>query len=185
MPQIPHQQNQHSEEAAEILGRIPSWTIRWGITVIFAIFVAIIIGCCFVKYPDKVVASIVITTENSTINGLPEGEILTGIALLPKANFGKVQQGQQVNIKLDGYPYMEYGMLTGVTGAISVVEQGNNLDSPQHTVAISFPNGIVSTYGKELLIHQKIGGTAEIITADRTLIMRFLEPIIALFEGGR
>ena len=39
-------ENNHSEEAQEILGRIPSWTIRWGVTVIFLIFSVIIIGCC-------------------------------------------------------------------------------------------------------------------------------------------
>ena len=39
MPQIDN--NFHSEEAQEIMGRAPSWVVRWGITVIFVILALI------------------------------------------------------------------------------------------------------------------------------------------------
>ena len=54
----------------------------------------------------------------------------------------------------------------------------------------------MTTYGRELRLIQKMDGTAEIITKDRRLIMRFLEtkdrrlimrfldPIVALFSSG-
>ena len=32
---------------------------------------------------------------------------------IPLEGAGKVQSGQRVNIRLDGYPYLEYGFLTG------------------------------------------------------------------------
>ena len=42
----------------------------------------------------------------------------------------------------------------------------------------------MTTYGRELRLIQKMDGTAEIITKDRRLIMRFLDPIAALFKNG-
>ncbi len=50
---MPQDSNFYSEEAQEILGKIPLWIIRWGITLIFLFFGAIIIGCCFIKYPGE------------------------------------------------------------------------------------------------------------------------------------
>ncbi|MDR2065397.1 MAG: hypothetical protein LBP85_06800, partial [Prevotellaceae bacterium] len=54
----------HSEEASDILGKLPSWIVRRGITVIFLIFVGILIGCYFIKYPQTVDAPVIITTLN-------------------------------------------------------------------------------------------------------------------------
>lgn len=109
-----------------------------------------------------------------------------GIVRIPQAGFGKVSVGQKVNVKLDGYPYMEYGMLVGTIGYLSSVpeESDNTQGVPQYTAEILFPNGMVSTYGKELRMIQKMDGTAEIITEERRLIMRFIDPIVTLFKNG-
>ena len=40
---------EHSEEAQQILGCVPSWIVRWGVTVISAVFALILIGCCIIK----------------------------------------------------------------------------------------------------------------------------------------
>lgn len=63
MPQIDN--NFHSEEAQEIMGRAPSWVVRWGITVIFVILALIVLGCYIIKYPQTVTAPISITTVNA------------------------------------------------------------------------------------------------------------------------
>jgi len=52
-----------SEEVQEILSDIPGWILRWGISVLFGIVVAILILSWIIKYPDVVPAQIVITTE--------------------------------------------------------------------------------------------------------------------------
>ena len=61
---MPQRTNFYSDEAQSILGRAPSWVVRWGITVVFLIFVGIIVGCYFIKYPDTIEAPAVITTVN-------------------------------------------------------------------------------------------------------------------------
>ena len=54
----------YSEEAQSILGRAPSWVVRWGVTVVFCILAGIVLGCYFIKYPQTVTAPISITTIN-------------------------------------------------------------------------------------------------------------------------
>lgn len=53
-----------SSEVQEIMGFIPHWIIRGGITVIFLIIVLILIGSYFFKYPDIIMSNITVTTEN-------------------------------------------------------------------------------------------------------------------------
>ena len=55
----------HSEEVQEILGRIPKWIIRWGITVLFALVTIIFVGSYFIPYPEKVVLPVTITALNA------------------------------------------------------------------------------------------------------------------------
>lgn len=109
-----------------------------------------------------------------------------GIVKVPQASFGKVCTGQKVNVRLNGYPYMEYGLLVGEIGYLSSVPEAaaDPQTEPQYTAEIVFPDGMVTTYGRELRLIQKMDGTAEIITQDRRLIMRFLDPIAALFKNG-
>ena len=53
-----------SDEVQEILGFIPHWIIRSGISVIFVIIILLLFGSWYFKYPDVISSSITITTEN-------------------------------------------------------------------------------------------------------------------------
>ncbi len=61
---MPQRDNFYSEEVQAIMGKAPAWVVRWGITVVLAIFVGILVGCWFVKYPDLIEAPASITTIN-------------------------------------------------------------------------------------------------------------------------
>ena len=97
---------------------------------------------------------------------------------IPSAGFGKVETGQTVNVKLNGYPYMEYGVLKGHIKSISAVPDGEN----GYVAEVAFPQGLVTTYRKELQFIQQMDGQAEIITKDMRLIEQFVQPIRAVFE---
>lgn len=100
-----------------------------------------------------------------------------GRASIPSSGFGKVETGQTVNVKLNGYPYMEFGVLKGRIKSISAVPDGQN----GYIAEIMFPSGLTTTYQKDLNLIQQMDGTAEIITKDQRLIQRYLQPIRALF----
>lgn len=53
-----------SDEVQEILGMIPHWIIRWGITIFFIIVFVFIISSLILKYPEIKTASITITSAN-------------------------------------------------------------------------------------------------------------------------
>lgn len=128
-----------------------------------------------------------ISAGESFVTIVPSQERMpVGIVKVPQASFGKVCTGQRVNVRLSGYPYMEYGLLVGEIGYLSSVPEAaaDTQIEPQYTAEIVFPDGMVTTYGRELRLIQKMDGTAEIITKDRRLIMRFLDPIAALFKNG-
>lgn len=53
-----------SESVSEILGRMPHWTIRYGITVIFGLILLLILLSWFIRYPDAIVAPGTLTTTD-------------------------------------------------------------------------------------------------------------------------
>ena len=53
-----------SEKVKEILGHIPHWIVRWGITLLFSILILLLILSWFFKYPDVIPSPIIVTTEN-------------------------------------------------------------------------------------------------------------------------
>lgn len=120
-------------------------------------------------------------SENQTINA---GELLAtvipskatqiiGRASIDMQGIGKVKAGQTVNIKLNGFPYMEFGMLKGTVKHISLVPDKDK----GYIAEIYLNDGMLSTYQKQLHFIQRIEGTAEIITADRRLLSRLIEPL--------
>ena len=50
-----------SEEVQEVMGEFPSWILRWGITVLFLVVFALVVGSCFFKYPDVIVSEMTLT----------------------------------------------------------------------------------------------------------------------------
>ena len=50
-----------SEEVQEVMGAIPSWILRWGITILFLVVMMLVIGSCFFKYPDVIVSEMTLT----------------------------------------------------------------------------------------------------------------------------
>jgi len=66
-----------SEEFQEVLGAVPSWILRWGITVLAVIVVVLLIGSAVIKYPDVISAQIVLTgsTPPATIVAHASGKL--------------------------------------------------------------------------------------------------------------
>lgn len=85
---------------------------------------------------------------------------------------GKVKENQMVNIKLSGYPYLEYGMLRGVVKSKSLVPS-----SDAYIIEIELPQGLTTLYGTTIDFTQNMQGTAEIITEDIRLIQKIVNPV--------
>ncbi|MFM8832546.1 MAG: secretion protein HlyD, partial [Cytophagales bacterium] len=47
---------------------MPGWLLRWGITLIFVLFLGLLAISWFIKYPDVIKATVVVTTNPAPIN---------------------------------------------------------------------------------------------------------------------
>ena len=108
-----------------------------------------------------------------------EEQTIIGRALVPIAGAGKIENGQRVNIKLDNYPHMEFGIVEGKVTNISKVPV-NTEAGAFYTVEVSLVNNLVTNYNRELPFNQEMQGTAEIVTKDRRLIQRLVDPLISV-----
>ncbi|WP_318311648.1 HlyD family secretion protein [Flagellimonas crocea] len=96
----------------------------------------------------------------------------------PIQNSGKIKIGQIVNIKLDNYPYTEYGMLNGKINNISLTPDQNGF----YTVDVTLSPILVTSFDKKIEFKQEMTGTAEIITEDLRLIERLFYQLKQIFE---
>ncbi len=104
-----------------------------------------------------------------------------GRAEVPIMGAGKVAPGQKVNIKLDNFPHLEYGLLEGKVVNISKVPVTTEKGS-YYTVEVDLVNDMITNYNKELLFSQEMQGNAEIITKDRRMIQRLIEPLVSRYR---
>jgi len=98
-------------------------------------------------------------------------------ANVPVSGLGKVKTGQEVNIKLAGFPYMEYGVLKGKISTLSLVPAGD-----YYIADIDLVNSLRSTYGINLGFINEMTGTADIITDNSRLIFRLIKPLRSVFK---
>jgi multidrug resistance efflux pump len=109
-----------------------------------------------------------ITQGDEVLSIVPsQKQEMIGKLILPLQNSGKLKAGQTVNIKLNNYPYQEYGMLKGVVRNISVIPQKQN-----YSVEVALPEQLTTTYQKKLEYKEEMQGSAEIVTEELTLFKR-------------
>ncbi len=99
---------------------------------------------------------------------LPEGSGFEGEMYVGQYNFGKVRHGQEVIVKFAGYPYQEFGTVSGCIASIS--------DMPKDTaylVKVQFPKGLVTSSQKKIPFRNGMTATGEIVTEDLKVIERF------------
>lgn len=90
-----------------------------------------------------------------------------GKCILPIFNTGKLSIGQNVNIKLDNYPYNENGMLQGTVTNISEVP-----NKETYAIDVGLRNGLITSYNKTLAYKEQMKGKVDIITKKQSLMDR-------------
>ncbi|MEZ5196412.1 MAG: HlyD family efflux transporter periplasmic adaptor subunit [Bacteroidales bacterium] len=132
-------------------------------------------NCTFTKYWN---INQNVTSGEKVMTIIPNGKPdIIGKLLLPIQGSGKVKTGQKVNVKLQNYPYMEYGMVSGFVKKISLVPSDS-----YYYVEVVFPSGLKTNYGEELKFSQSLQGSAEIITNEMRLLHRLIQPIRSIWK---
>ena len=95
-------------------------------------------------------------------------------------NSGKIKVNQLVNIRLNNYPDSEFGIIKGVVKSIALTpDTEGNL-----SIDVLLPNGLQTSYHKNITFQQEMTGTADIITEDLRIIERFLYQFRSVFKAN-
>lgn len=100
-------------------------------------------------------------------------EMMTG-----QKGIGKIQQGQKVMIKAEGYPSNEFGYLSATINYISSIP--NHRDS--FLVKAELPKGLLTNYGKTIYFRNNLSAYGEIITDNRRLFSRFTSELEQIWK---
>ena len=109
---------------------------------------------------------------------LPVHNSVFGEAYIPAVGAGKVEVGQDVNIKLNDFPDNEYGHIKG--RVVSISDMANKIQTPNgevetYRVKIQLPKGTTTNFGKQLELKYEAKGVADVITKKKRLIERLFD----------
>ncbi|MFN2507907.1 MAG: HlyD family efflux transporter periplasmic adaptor subunit [Chthoniobacterales bacterium] len=110
---------------------------------------------------------------------VPETTQLVGRMPASQGGSGKIKPGQTVRIRLDDFPYKEFGIVSGKVQSVSMVAREG-----AHLVLIDIPHPLVTTFKKELPFKQEMVGEARIVTEDISLLGRILYEIRRAFVNN-
>ena len=111
---------------------------------------------------------------------------IVGKCNVPTTGMGKLQKGQNATIKLDEYPYMDYGMLQGCVNDISLISTVVSTQAGSIRIGlieIAFTDdALKTTYKKEIPFTGELSGMAEIVVEDISLIEHLISPLKHLWS---
>lgn len=114
--------------------------------------------------------------------GQPEGHFVRVVA--PETGIGKIQPGDKTILKIDGYPYKEYGTVVSQLQSISLLPEQDQQGNSFYELIIPLPNTITTNYGKPIPFRPNQGLTAEVITEDQSILQRVLYQFLNLINNN-
>ena len=112
---------------------------------------------------------------------VPSNQRFVCIVDIPPVGFGKVKEGQRVRIKLDNYPFYEFGQLNGKVIGIPeipfVTRTDASSESIHYRVLVDLNTDNRTTYNKILTFKPEMRGTAEILTDEHSILGRLLNHV--------
>lgn len=115
---------------------------------------------------------------------IPKDKNFIGFMEISSKGYGNVKIGQRINIKLDKYPYHEFGILIGEVhdlSAISTTKSDKELEKT-YLIKVKLPQSLITTYMKEIAYSPEMSGSADIITDDLRIIQRMFNNLRTLFN---
>lgn len=97
-----------------------------------------------------------------------DNNVLIATLTVSSINSGKIKNGQKVLLKLDNFPYQEFGM---VEGRVKNMANAPDKDG-QYYVYVDLPYGLKTSFKNTLTFDKELKGSAEIVTQDLRLIER-------------
>ena len=146
-----------SEKVRHIIGEIPSGIVRYGITIITIVILALLAGAYFIPYPETINAKVqMISTHQGTI-------------AIPYKYVNTIASGMTVNIEFEGYDAETYGTANGKITATS--------HTPQQTAAGSVFTAQVKVMACKYKFVSGMTGTASVLVSNESVLQRIAKQI--------
>jgi HlyD family secretion protein len=113
---------------------------------------------------------------------VPQGETLKLEAKVQNRDIGFIKRGMRTKVKLETFPYQEFGMLEGTIDQISpnaIPDKDLGLVFP---VSVKLHQQTVPVKGREVPLSPGMTSTAEIVTRQKTVLSFLLDPITASLD---
>lgn len=141
---------ERSAEMEEIVGIIPSWITRWGLTCLFIIAMMGLFVSFFIKYPETLQTTVIVQSENQPGKVTVKRDDANQIFNFLVKNGDMVKPGDTLLVHVDKNTGKEYSTVTPMTGKIYLsngTDEKNTLDKiiwvvPKSTgseIKIKFP----------------------------------------------
>lgn len=98
---------------------------------------------------------------------------------VPQQNAGKVRVGQRVLIKFAGYPFQEFGAIRGRIATLANIPVKDSV----FLAKVVLPEGLKTTYGKQLAYKNGMIASADIITEDNRLLEKLFYQLRKVANG--
>lgn len=155
-----HLPRSSSSEVQEIIGKMPSWIIRWGIIIISILLLGLLCAAYFFRYPDSIEGKAQLHINHTSS---------TTVVHFPSKGSVPVRSGQQVFISLYAYPENEFGLLEGRVAGTPMA-----LNDSVMAVTVNLNNGLQTTTGKLIQSTSVLNGKANIITGETSFFGRLI-----------
>jgi len=114
----------------------------------------------------------------------PQSAPLVLSAILPNREAGFTKVGMPVQVKLDAYPYQEYGIVPGTVISISPSTKRDERYGSVYKVAVALSRTHVDANQQRIKFRAGQTATAEIIIRQRRIAEILLDPFRQLQKGG-
>jgi len=135
-----------------------------------------------ISIPNNIYNHQNITNEQALFSIMPKSKNLIGKIKVLEQGSGKINIGQDVTVKLDSYPFQEFGQVLG-----NVKNKSKSIHESFVFIEIEIKqfnketNELTTGYGKQVKYLPNMQGTVEIITQKKNILSRIFENLISNF----
>lgn len=137
VPNICEERGRHTEEIQEIITKVPSWIVRWGITLLFGVLLIAVAISVLVRYPDMVKARISLQSSGSVTSVIVNAPgIITNVFVKKDKPVKNGQALIEIQNTVDKKNYILKAPQDGIIGFTSIIQPGTAIQSNQEMFRI-------------------------------------------------
>ena len=169
-----------SNEMDEIIGKIPPWIIRWGITVLFLVAIIALVISSYVRFPDSIQGSVVIQAKEQPGKVTVRRESANQAYRFLVKDKDRVQPGDTLLIRIDKIAHQETPITTPMAGTIYRVSGNSQENALEETIWV-VPDA--TTVDVKIKYHNKGAGNVKAGQEVRIALQDYPDHEYGFLEG--